>query len=300
MSILFNIITYNTHLYDETIAGTLSPSLIHEDSTRESEMVKKFNEDSLDLVCLNEVWDDSIKTQFATQLKTQYPYSFNFNNPIVPSAPDNGLLILSKCQLSDTNFTEYDHLKGWDALGRKGFMRAKVLFQYEQNEYIPIYVFVTHTQADDSEECQKNLKQLRDAVESIAWGYYPVIVLGDLNTTAEDSCHNPTEEYLAMLDLFKPYGFCDLYRNKMPNAAEYPGYTSDGINNELCKIFNPSNKSQTRIDYILVNSKVNLASSLIEIPENYTYYGTDSQGIMKEIDLSDHYPLKATLDLKPI
>lgn len=297
MSTYLNILTYNTHLFYDTIAAKLDHSLVHEDTKRITGISKRLQEDAYDVACLNEVWDDAIKKHFYDDLVTTYPSCASFDDPIINSAPDNGLLILSSSLLVDTSFTRYEDLTGWDALSRKGFLCTKVLLKNESGDYVPVYVFCTHTQADDPDDCYKNLMQLRDAVKNIAWGYYPIVILGDLNTVAEDVNHQVTNSYRQLLELFQPYQFSDLYRSIFPNAAADPGYTSDGVNNELHKIFNPSDTSQTRIDYILVNSKFDIGGSTVEIPTDYKYIGTNSQGTSGLVDLSDHYPLRARLKL---
>jgi uncharacterized repeat protein (TIGR01451 family) len=148
------VLTYNTHLFEDSAAALFRPGTVHDDTTRRLAIVEKIrelcqdpcNDGCPDIVALQEVWGNrwtftdpsKLKTYwFSEELKDIYPYSAKsgklgcrgFLN--VPGLSD-GVVVLSKWPLTNVTFDQFPCFEYYKApntseyWARKGVLSAIV------------------------------------------------------------------------------------------------------------------------------------------------------------------------------
>ncbi len=140
---VFRVMTWNVHLFGAMTLGF--GGVVVADNRRArliGELLGDLRRQGLDVVALQEVWDDRYAEWL--QKESGYPYSFYGNaRDLRPNAPNSilgsGLLILSAWPLEQTKQFVYPALPGVDALTSKGFLLCEV-----QKEGAPITLVTTH------------------------------------------------------------------------------------------------------------------------------------------------------------
>ncbi len=276
---MVHVLTYNTHLFGRTIAGAFGQ--YHHDDERLDRIIENIRLQDFDIVCLCEVWKTSYKQKLIDRLDDVY--GFHYHASSGGERIGDGLIVLSKFYLFDPVFERFKSLADTDAMSQKGVL--SLCFHVDLHRTLRL--FFTHTQAEDRESRVRwsNLKQIKNKVDS----YHPgasALVLGDLNVPAVDDNGN-SDEYDALLKLFPE--FDDYWVLLHPGS---PGHTCDPVRNGLAKKFKQTYSA--RYDYILGPSKDAKVSEVEVITEWRTV--VNGAG---EMDCSDHYPLRARLELGP-
>lgn len=282
------ITTYNTHLFLGTALGA-APE--YEDETRLEMLIKQLRKSKSDVITLCEVWADSSKEKLIKELCGKFPYSYypkKKNNPLKLGA---GLLLLSKHEVIDSSFTQFEDLVSSDRWSQKGFIEAKL--KYGPNDLI--YILTTHTQSgNNSDEIQarkNNFQQIYNSIRDINLSI-PVFVTGDFNVIGEYHKGAETDEYRTLKKNFGVQGFVDAYRTLYKQAKINHGFTYNGYKNKLIPIFEPKDYNvQQRLDYIFINqAAANVVIDDLKVDKNYLYSDTKEPRLM---DISDHYPISA-------
>ncbi|KYK37062.1 MAG: endonuclease/exonuclease/phosphatase family protein [Theionarchaea archaeon] len=286
-------VTYNTHLFYHTAPGFFGEE--YEDKERINGIIDHLRTSGADVVGLNEVWADSTKETFIQNLRIQFPYSYyNPNKEIFKLG--SGLLFLSKYPIINPSFVKFQELIGWDSMSQKGMITGNIIVP-SGGTYVPYFFVITHTQAGGSNDeinvRHDNIDQMWKVIRGLPFGNNPLVVFGDLNVIAENEGGSITADYYYLTSMLGSLGLKDLYRVIHPSAQQDHGYTSDWYTNDLKKIFNPNDKTRTRLDYFFVKNfdTNNSASSTISVIHNYTYYDPKTS---EQMDLSDHFPLIAS------
>lgn len=286
-----NVLAYNTHLFAGTVVG-LDPGTIYQDAARLDGIAARLLGGSWDVVGLSEVWANASKRRLVDALATAYPYSVWDGNSN-PFEIGSGLLLLSRFPVTTSRFVRYQDLAGADSFSQKGFIMATL----DVGGAHPLSVALTHAQAGSSPADVRardaNLAQLAAAFASWAPGP-PSLLLGDLNVVAEGAGGVATDQYALLLRTLLPLGLADAFRSLHPHAAADPGFTYDAVTDKLIAFFALSdamNQVRERLDYVFTNA---LTATSCEVDRTFLY----SDGAV-QMDLSDHYPLGAALDIGP-
>lgn len=260
------IIGYNTHLFQDTIAGDLSEQYL--DNERRDAIIDFIKASNADIVCLCEVWQDTYKLGIVERLGFK-AYKLPFLGPKRPMG--DGLLILSKYPLFDEVAVNLELTGTLEQFAGKRVMGVCV--NYAPGQHFRIYF--THTQAERKEAATrtKNFQQMRALIDSHHPGT-PAIILGDLNVESN--------EIGGMLEIFRD--FDDTWSKAHPGDV---GFTCDRDNNVLAAKF-CKDDAPARYDFILASQGDWQVTDVQVIKDWKT-----SQGV----DCSDHWPVKATLEL---
>jgi predicted secreted protein/endonuclease/exonuclease/phosphatase family metal-dependent hydrolase len=151
------VLTYNTHLFEDTIVVPFSPADYHDDTTRRHRIADKVKASGADIVALDEVWAYSNQQWFANELKATYPYSAFFDSAcptLLGGLPDlgNGLVLLSKWELLDVHFERFPVFEfelepgNSDCWANKGVLTATVDIGGR-----PLRVGITHAPLDSDD-----------------------------------------------------------------------------------------------------------------------------------------------------
>lgn len=284
------ITQYNTHLFHGTGLGFLPE---FEDELRIKDIILQLRKSRSDIICLEEVWADATKNIIANELRSKFPHSYYNKTSFIKIG--SGLLLLSKWNIIRPSFTQYIDLVGSDNWSQKGFIQADIVHDTK----ILIRLLFTHTQAGVGEEEVKtrrsNFAQLYTAIRSINLSdKKPLLVAGDLNVIAELIPGAPAKEYKEICNNFGKLGLVDVYRIRNPDVSSNHGFTYNGPRNKLIPIFEKADyNKQERLDYIFINkdaAKITIDSA--NVSWGYLYTSPKNNGLM---DLSDHYPLIASL-----
>ncbi len=277
------VLAYNTHLFGG-YGGPFTSKSNHQDDKRAEKICDALMKSNADIIVLSEVWDSDYAQLIISKLQQKYPN--HFRPKVLRSLYSPGLLLLSKHNITDVSFKQYQGLLGPDFFTNKGFGTATLTINS-----VAMRLFFTHVQAErrltmDKEVKDirmKNIRQLNQAISDYRESNpdTPVLVVGDLNVAAEAG-DKPTAEYKQMMKVFKSSKLKDAYRSLYPDAAKNRGYTYDRKSNTLIGKFSPQAIPQ-RIDYILFSGKVNLHRMTID-PDHYMYNGGED-------NLSDHFPI---------
>lgn len=124
MTTTLHCLTYNTHLFLGSVVQ-LVPNQEYHDKIRLNNIIAQVKTLNPDIVGFSEVWANSSKKHFISELQSQLPYSAWDNNTNFWEM-GSGLLLLSRFPLSNASFTKYNQLYGFDQYSQKGFIRAHI------------------------------------------------------------------------------------------------------------------------------------------------------------------------------
>lgn len=176
------------------------------------------------VVCLQEVWLDTIKQKIADDLKEQYPHSYL--DTTQQEGLNSGLMMLSKFPIQSKDIFHYSDAFGTaETLAKKGILGSKIELPGGKS----IYVFTTHLQSSSKDEANAvKLKQLAEAktlIEKLSKDdNAPVVLTGDFNLSSEKN-----QETLTKAKAIFPY-VRDIHNP--PAGKEVGGSTWGGLNGE--------------------------------------------------------------------
>lgn len=265
------VLTWNVQMLP--CYGFLSSSLSIMQHERTDWIIEYIKEQSFDVILLQECFSKKFVSAINTKLGLKYPYQIN------PSKShfwklSNGLMILSKIPMSESQLLEFSQSDEIDVLTSKGAISAKLHIQDK-----PTYIINTHLQADNHESA--NVMTRRHQLQEI-YHYFVsdhlkdsscILLGGDLNI-AENS---ETKEYqslhseLKLKDVVKNYFRVNTYSYAKENS------------------WNKTLTNSMRLDYILSNT--NFKDYTIQIIKPKKKYKSE------ETDLADHYGISACIDL---
>lgn len=322
------IMSYNVHLF-----GDLNNDLVKEianskekvsyqDKLRTDELIKKLLASDADIVVLQEMWDQSLARRIKEGVKSKYPNgwrpgkdpSFDLWEAMtehdvskITKVLGSGIMILARgnYRIYDKDFDEYDDLQGVDRLARKGY--SKVLCSTNvSGKLVGFALIVTHAQTGANQNynvVRQGAIKLRTKALNVRKNNpgFPVIVAGDFNIKAEESDGSQTSVYKTLLvQEFGEAKLEDTWRILFKNASQDPGFTVDPQNTFAKNMVGKSEENKKRIDYIFFNrASLDGTTSVhplsVTIIKDYKYQDPDKKSAN---DLSDHYPLKATLAIQ--
>ena len=240
-------------------------------------IVNAIQKENPDIVILQEcLMDSSVTEAFVNAFKSKYAHFFIHNGPNKWGL-ESGLLVMTKCYVTDYEFTPFKNNK-WTMT--RGFATLTIS---QSNQGRPAFAVIgTHMEAGNTEEDIELRRQQLNQINTYALGLLTiptVILAGDLNIDAG----NDAKKEMGLLKTF-------LHSvNAPPKSAT--------CTNELSKIVYPDNKDPAeewidQISIIRKGRKPDLDISELKIIPAYKFDDkTDSRRA-----LSDHNPLVAILN----
>lgn len=297
------LLTYNVHLFSPLTAlpawfrGQVA---VKDDAVRCRKIAKRLLGTSADIVALTELWHGAYVSDLLRRVAHVYPHAYAAPgaNYLRGQLLGSGLVLLSKHPISEATFVPFRDCAGDERWAQKGFICARV----HVRPHLDVDVISTHLHAPCGDapyaaERLSNVTQLIDAIDALQKrGRQRVFVVGDLNITAG------SDEYQMLTEALSIRGLKDA----VEAAQEQPLLATIGNNNSLQWLFGRHNKT-ARVDYVFAPQDA-LASALTQprylgaeelrasFKHPYTYKAQEGKGWVVH-DLSDHYPLLATVDL---
>lgn len=185
----------------------------------------------------------------------------------------DGLLIVSRWPILETDHITYTACSGTDCFSRKGALYAKV----HVDGFGEIDVFDTHLNAGGSESVRiQQMREFGAFIESKR-GDRPVFVTGDFNT------YEGTEEYAAWKEITGMRDMHDEFRtyNPVSSSVQWNSYTLDPKRNEHYKIVSWFVKPH-RIDFIWVKDPAGAVTRVTQSRLLFDYK-------INKRTLSDHF-----------
>ncbi len=303
-----NALFLNTHLFGERLPVVNAfiklsggGKLKYKEKTRARKIANHIiklsrGSQKLDMVGLCEIWDDDMANLLHQKLTPHFPFWYR---PEMRDLEDDllgsGLAVFSKYKFSDERFRYYTKEAGHDNISQKGILQIVVNVQ----DRAKVVFLTSHLQAGSAREERvardKQIDQIRRTLIAIRRKFagMPIIMCGDFNIKAENDEGRATAEYKNAL---RALSFKDAYRVLHPDAAFYPGYTSDADVNRLNRLFDNNSQGKHRIDFMLYEPGDNIAPMKYsterfraEAPINGD--GSDVGYLIRH--LSDHYGIYA-------
>ena len=295
MTNTITFLSYNTHLFAGSNPAFLSPSLKYEDERRSQEILHRSN-GQFDVLAFTEVWADKMRDHFANALVDRKSYipqpDVNIIKRELSGSP--GMVLSVKGEWAyGPSFDYYGDMVGDDKLAYKG-----VSFGVARINGMLVGLVQTHTQAtytgkeeeDRLARDQQIEKTLFPAIEKVQqWlassaSDGPIVLLGDMNIVGE------TDEYKWFSEELGKRGFQDCWTQTNPGKD---GYTYVPADNPLVKHWDETQTQPQRLDYIFLNPGATEArcKEMAVLHDWKVAVGGDN------IDLSDHYPITATIDI---
>lgn len=244
-----------------------------------------------DIVGIQEAWDTETRVLIRENHQAEkYPYLAQAPK-IHQLMGGNGLLILSRFEILDTDFLKYKSCIGSDCLARKGVLFARLRL----DDGSTVDVYNTHLnawfpsvlkQGASVRVRRRQIAQLTDFILSKSSGRR-FIVLGDFNT------HPGSLNYQQVIESLNVQ---DLYREAYPDPRAvskklYSGHTYyQGWNTWVPSIPVPVMKPK-RIDFIFGSSGLHpweVAAAKVEFTDRVPHEGEGQH-------LSDHFGVSATI-----
>ncbi|HEX2579870.1 MAG TPA: endonuclease/exonuclease/phosphatase family protein [Rhabdochlamydiaceae bacterium] len=238
------------------------------------QIIETIRAENPDILIVQEcLMDASVTEAFVNTFKNEYAHFFTHNGPNKWGL-ESGLLVMTKCPVTDYKFTPFNNNK-WT------FTRGFATLTIPAHKDRPAFAVIgTHMEAGSSKEDFELRRQQLDQINTYAQGLsaYPTVVLaGDLNIDAS---------------LAKEKDLLEKVLSSVNAPPKPPTCT-----NELSKIVYPNDKSPVEewIDQISIIKKVgkpNLNITKLKIIPAYQFDGkTDSKKAF-----SDHNPIVAILN----
>ncbi len=286
-------------------------------------IVQKLNaEPFYDIVCFQEVFDESIRKILKKGLKRNYPHRRPKSGIEIPEwipffgwfDEDSGLFFASRHPIKKRSKKKLRHFEQFSDPGREtaDFIAKKgIFFALLDIDGKDFFIFNTHLQSGNHPNVRKNqlkhiqayinrktiyfseLKNNDEGPENI--GNFNVVLVGDFNVD-EHFRKSEYDEMIAQL-LYEPR---DLYRELWTNRKTHPGYTCDGEDNSHLR-----SDIKKRVDYIF-------AFNTITIRDNIRSFDNKSQIKINPIeienvdivkfkdmdkDVSDHFGVEAEINI---
>jgi endonuclease/exonuclease/phosphatase family metal-dependent hydrolase len=311
-----NVLFYNIHLFGRALPGAdfimrhiYGSPLLYEDEARTRIAARKINKlgkmrDGCDIVGLCELWDEEMAERIRLQIQSTFPYCYRpAKKSRMKYAIGSGLTLFSKYPIRDLDFIPFKTQANIiEKNCQKGILKAVV----EINENFPVSLLLSHFQAGQGRKEHKvrlgQLEEMGATLDSIRSGHYhkaPIIVMGDFNVIAEDERGNIHDEYIAMTRILR---LKDVFRTKFKSAISAPGYTSDGSQNGLLKIFHRNTQKRKRLDFIFSNNyrQMSIENCSVEEFRTNNPVGNGTKKVRRPIHhLSDHFAVQASFVFAP-
>lgn len=148
---------------------------------RFQEIAQKIRHENADIVILQECWmDASVSEAFVNEFKKDYAHFFTHNGP-TKLGLESGLLVMTKCAVSDYTFTPFDN-------NPREVTRGFTTLTISHNERPPFAVIGTHMHAgyslEDEQKRSEQLTQIHEHAKTLL-NVERVILAGDLNMNAK-------------------------------------------------------------------------------------------------------------------
>jgi endonuclease/exonuclease/phosphatase family metal-dependent hydrolase len=260
------------------------------------------------ILCLQEIFDESIRKILKRDLKDKYPYIVEKSSDHDIFNEDSGMFFASKFPILRHSCREF-HAKSsgtWDAVVDKGLFIACLKLGTGDNQRI-LHIYNAHLQSIESEykTRESQLAQVRRFVEKALKTErekskplkVSAILLGDFNVVGDKS-----DEYKRMMSLLG----CpiDLYRKLNPDAE---GYTWNSKENLFIIHNDEDNRNMQRLDYIFTFNRIPYAEDNRETEEidgieckSCDLFIPKKSGLPDLPDdcaLSDHYGVEAVIEI---
>ena len=231
-----------------------------------------------DIILFQEAFGKKSRKKLRKALGDTFPFEIEPQNN--GKTVNSGLWILSKHEISNTEFIFFNSCKVSDCQSSKG----AVLFEVEVNDQ-PYQFINTHVQAEDGKEFaivrQEQFEMIRQLLDSNLREKTPQFILGDLNTAKK-----VRKEYNTMLEILKASDGEVSIIGETELSTETPA-TWGCANNDLIK---KKWKGQTYLlDYAL-QRQTGYPFKLRRELKTYT-----KQWSKKRKHLSDHYAISLTI-----
>lgn len=261
-----------------------------------------------DILCLQEIFDEGIRSQLKSDLKDTYPYMVEKSSDHDILNEDSGMFFASKFPVLRHTYREfYAKSSGtWDCLVDKGLFIACLKLGAGNKQRI-LHVYNAHLQSTESEykTRESQLAQVRQFVERALKTErqkskplkVSAVLLGDFNVVGDIS-----DEYKRMMSLL---GYpIDLYREINPDTE---GYTWNSKKNLFIKYEDGHDRDMQRLDYIFSFNRIPYADDNRETEEidsieckSCDLFIPKKSGLPdlpEECDLSDHYGVEAVIEI---
>jgi endonuclease/exonuclease/phosphatase family metal-dependent hydrolase len=231
---------------------------------------EKIKKESADVLVLEEIYDISLAEALVKNLNDQYAHFYlHLGKNILGSM--SGLMVLTKCSVSQFSFTPFENNSFWLS---RGF--ATLDLKKTSNDIDPyVKIIGTHLIHDSSEKRKSQIDQIVSAIKDTT---VPTFLMGDLNIERDG-------EEGKILDQFK-----HSYKEKEPTCT-----------NELVFQWSkdPLHKNDENIDYIsLYKSNNNVFYDEASFTNWHLLKGVyDEKKPSTKTALSDHKAVVATVDL---
>ncbi|OZG72828.1 hypothetical protein BTA51_12680 [Hahella sp. CCB-MM4] len=327
-------LSYNTHLFKESLVGDFSSSHVWDDSKRREAIVQSIWDLDPDVVALQEVWGNSMKDWFINQLKTTYPYHYA-PHAMQTLKISNGLVLLSKFRLENTGNHLFSTLNGTaqndltkyldvftvgdDWWSEKGYLTANIIFfetlglsfksrigvshtstQVELADFSNIGEFVNGTLDGSSHWRLVSVPTNPPIQIAVEWGHDEPFD-GATPAFLMGDLNTHISHYDAMNDVFESRNAYDVWEElngevTYTNVEFEKAYTVYDAENSLVQIYDPKSNGPDRIDYVYLKQGDN--SDVINVePKSIQVDQTHFKYGDSLVDQSDHWPLVATFEL---
>lgn len=298
------LLTYNTAILSDIsqkIAGIkegYSAKLL-----RAQKIIDKIILNNYDIICLQEVFEESVKDLFEENLINAGYKVIVKATPYDFIKEDSGLFFASRFPFSNANrksaFRRFDNVSFPDGMADKGLFGCVLDISDIADDRI-LYVFNTHLQSDRMEYGIriKQIRQIRKSInyyllnQSASFNKTSILLAGDMNVIGIPTQEGESnEEYKILIE---GLGFPkDIFHDLYPDDR---GYTWDYEFNSFIRKNDPNDIDKQRLDYVFAFDKIpNLPGStksikLKKIECNYARVVkfTDNNAL----DLSDHFGLE--------
>lgn len=310
----FKVATWNVRLFGDTLGGTPAPAGVYFADNNRAAWIPATaalwqpDNRAPDFVAFQEVWDDG---DYEDNLDNAYGLTHShdgFASNEIEDVQHSGLYMISREPFLDTGNGFYTAEIGIDALSSKGWIAGRI-----NKDGFTIYLFTTHAQADDEndETRTQQFNQLMGVIQNIRQNtqHALVIIMGDFNVPEgsdewTNSFHN---------GIMGPNHGKDLSAHSASWIHEILAgnfhYTYNTDVNELADAF--EDNSRVRYDYIIGFDSYDGRMRMQTLAQGLPYPTMGSSLCALDLtcgnffclgtpctnEISDHYPLTATLRL---
>ncbi len=247
---------------------------VHSGKDRATSIGDALQSKDYDIIVFQEAFSSIARRAIYQKLHTLYPYNYGPANANAALKINSGIWILSRIPLSIIREYKFSDCQGFDCISKKG----AILLEGQCNDQT-FQIIGTHLESDDS-DLSVRMAQLNELYNNIIRPFsnpdIPQIICGDFNTDRE-----LTEQYLNMLKILN----CEDGNLSGDEKITF-GFP---INKKVQKAI----EKPRQLDYILTKN-----SDVLDVIKRKV---SVIQGMVaaKDIILSDHYGIEATIVFKP-
>lgn len=313
--------SYNTHLMG-TITGTIAKAYWKDDDRFAALETCVLNAQlcGADIISFEEIWSrEYVEKLTSGSVSKLYPnacYDFHDGRLDTPTNP-SGLLLLgnSRVTFDQNTLTYFDYITaiGEDNFGPqdqhdgKGYLKISAVV----DKYRPLTVMNTHMPVQSSKYTTAIGDCFRNLASAVPAGHSPVLLMGDFNLS--ETSDTPVNGVRRFSDWVGPKGYLgqagliDVFRT-LYTIDQNPGYSIISNTNTCWKHFNEDKVAANepdfnRIDYVMCRGLTPVSMSVQGkyIGTTGSDYSDEGNGWIwldngNKRDISDHYPVMATLN----